>query len=222
MKSFLTHLQESGRLVTVAALLVGTFCFAMFQGGFVSWFVFFTVSPFLVYSLLLAFVPLNFTHIHREITPSKIERGEDAIVKVTFRNNTRFPIVFLTVQELGVGSTVKLLKDGQKSHLFLVGLKRDFEWTYELSNLDRGEHQFFGLEFVVTVLSISLSIVNPLESWRIHEVEVQISRDVTATVVKQGRGKKVIVYKYKRKSGYHKKNGHRQSYTKVKIEKINA
>ena len=41
-------------------------------------------------------------------------------------------------------------------------------------------------------------------------------------VVENGRGKKVIVYKYKRKTGYHKKNGHRQAYTKVKIEKINA
>ena len=46
--------------------------------------------------------------------------------------------------------------------------------------------------------------------------------NVTATVMEQGRGKKVIVYKYKRKSGYHKKNGHRQAYTEVKIDKINA
>mgnify|MGYP004643976873 CR=1 FL=1 len=45
---------------------------------------------------------------------------------------------------------------------------------------------------------------------------------VEASVVSEGRGKKVIVYRYKRKSGYHKKNGHRQSYTEVKIEKINA
>lgn len=45
---------------------------------------------------------------------------------------------------------------------------------------------------------------------------------VTATVVGEGKGKKVIVYKYKRKTGYHKKNGHRQAYTQVKIEKINA
>ena len=34
--------------------------------------------------------------------------------------------------------------------------------------------------------------------------------------------KKVVVYHYKRKSGYHKKNGHRQPYTQVKIEKIEA
>jgi len=45
---------------------------------------------------------------------------------------------------------------------------------------------------------------------------------VSATVMEQVRGKKVIVYKYKRKSGYHKKNGHRQAYTQVKIDKINA
>lgn len=45
---------------------------------------------------------------------------------------------------------------------------------------------------------------------------------VSATVMEEGRGKKVIVYKYKRKTGYHKKNGHRQLYTKVKIDKINA
>ena len=45
---------------------------------------------------------------------------------------------------------------------------------------------------------------------------------VEASVVENGRAKKVIVYKYKRKTGYHKKNGHRQCYTKVKIDKINA
>ena len=45
---------------------------------------------------------------------------------------------------------------------------------------------------------------------------------VTASVVKEGRGKKLVVYKYKRKTGYHKKNGHRQAFTQVKIEKINA
>lgn len=44
---------------------------------------------------------------------------------------------------------------------------------------------------------------------------------VSATVVEQGRYRKVIVYKYKRKSGYHKKNGHRQYFTQVKIDKIN-
>ncbi len=45
---------------------------------------------------------------------------------------------------------------------------------------------------------------------------------VTASVIEEGKDKKVVVYKYKRKTGYHKKNGHRQLFTKVKISKINA
>lgn len=45
---------------------------------------------------------------------------------------------------------------------------------------------------------------------------------VTASVIGNVKGKKVVVYKYKRKTGYHKKNGHRQQYTAVKIDKINA
>ena len=45
---------------------------------------------------------------------------------------------------------------------------------------------------------------------------------VKATVVKTDKAKKVVVYRYKRKSGYHKKNGHRQPYTEVKIDAINA
>ncbi len=48
------------------------------------------------------------------------------------------------------------------------------------------------------------------------------SATVDASVVRNGRAKKVIVYKYKPKKGFHKKNGHRQAFTQVKIEKINA
>jgi len=43
---------------------------------------------------------------------------------------------------------------------------------------------------------------------------------VKATVVKNGKAKKIIVYKYKSKKNYHKKQGHRQPYTKVKITAI--
>ena len=45
---------------------------------------------------------------------------------------------------------------------------------------------------------------------------------VTGKVEKQGKQKKIIVFKYKAKKNYHKKQGHRQPYTKVVIEAINA
>ncbi|MBE6071310.1 MAG: 50S ribosomal protein L21 [Clostridium butyricum] len=45
---------------------------------------------------------------------------------------------------------------------------------------------------------------------------------VTAKVLAQGKAKKVIVFKYKAKKDYRRKNGHRQPYTKLVIEKIEA
>lgn len=44
---------------------------------------------------------------------------------------------------------------------------------------------------------------------------------VTANVIRHGKNKKVIIYKYKSKKGFHKKKGHRQPFTELKVIKIN-
>ena len=49
-----------------------------------------------------------------------------------------------------------------------------------------------------------------------------IGATVVGTVEKQGKQKKVVTYKYKPKKGSHRKQGHRQPYTKVVINAINA
>ncbi len=62
----------------------------------------------------------------------------------------------------------------------------------------------------------------------VHDGELKVGAptvagaSVSAKIISNTKAKKVIVYKYKRKSGYHKKNGHRQQISVVKIEKINA
>jgi len=43
---------------------------------------------------------------------------------------------------------------------------------------------------------------------------------VTATVVDHGRERKILIYKKKRRKGYQRKNGHRQWYTEIEIQKI--
>ncbi len=82
--------------------------------------------------------------------------------------------------------------------------------TIEKLGVEAGEKVTF--DQVLAVSNDGLKVGNPTVD----------GATVEASVVENGRGKKVIVYKYKRKTGYHKKNGHRQAYTKVKIEAINA
>lgn len=82
--------------------------------------------------------------------------------------------------------------------------------TIEKLGVEAGEAVTF--DQVLAVSDETLKVGNPI-------VENAV---VEGTVVKNGRGKKVISYKYKRKTGYHRKKGHRQAYTKVKINKINA
>lgn len=49
-----------------------------------------------------------------------------------------------------------------------------------------------------------------------------LKANVGATVLEHAKGDKVIVFKKKRRKGYRVKNGHRQSFTKIKIDSISA
>lgn len=62
----------------------------------------------------------------------------------------------------------------------------------------------------------------------VNEADVKIGQPVVegakvvAKVVEHGKGEKILVFKYKAKSNYRKRQGHRQPYTKVEISKIEA
>ena len=81
-----------------------------------------------------------------------------------------------------------------------------------VEKLELNENDSFTFDRVLAVNDGSLKLGNPT-------VE---GATVSATSLGNGRAKKVIVYRYKSKKTYHKKNGHRQAYTEVRIDKINA
>lgn len=63
-----------------------------------------------------------------------------------------------------------------------------------------------------------LSIVDG-ENVKIGQPKVEGAK-VSAKVVKNGKGPKIRIFKYKHKTNYRRRQGHRQPFTKVKIEKI--
>ena len=84
--------------------------------------------------------------------------------------------------------------------------------TIWVEKLDVNEGDSFTFDQVLFVGGDSVKVGSPV-------VE---GASVTAKVEKQGRGKKITVFKYKAKKNYKRKQGHRRPYTKLTIEKFNA
>lgn len=132
--------KRSRQIILLVVLIFITFSYAMFQGGFVSWFLFYTLMPFFLYALILSFIPIKIQNIQREIIPTRFVRGKSGQVKVQFQIQSWFPFIYLTVQEIGARDIRK------EKAMFFVGWKRHFEWSYELHHLKRGIYHFEGLQ----------------------------------------------------------------------------
>lgn len=148
MMKWQAFFNKSKHFLLVIMLIVLTFCFAMFQGGFVSWFIFFTASPFLLYAVIFFFVREDIQLVERKIEPSHIESQQLAKVTVRIERKTHFPFIYMMVEEL-VGSEALIQCKEQKSGgLRFVGFAKTFESSYVLERLPRGEHRYVGMEII--------------------------------------------------------------------------
>ncbi len=118
-------------------LLIATFVFAMFQGGFVSWFLFYTFLPFAMYSLVLFFYPLTSFQVERNITKKEYVAGDRIEVNIRLTRKNRFPLLYVLVAD----------DTGQpwghvSISLVFIGFKRSIEYTYSIEDVPRGKHVF--------------------------------------------------------------------------------
>ncbi|MBS4202458.1 DUF58 domain-containing protein [Bacillus sp. FJAT-49732] len=140
---FIAKIKPSFGAIFLLLLLVLTYSFAMFQGGFVSWFLFFSFLPFAIYSIALLIYPLTDFQIERVFFPTQLSAGDQVTVKVSLNRKIPFPLLFLVVADWVPN---EIYNQDSKKILF-PGFKRNLEFYYKIDKIPRGEHVFEAIRF---------------------------------------------------------------------------
>jgi uncharacterized protein (DUF58 family) len=142
MNKVIARIQYPWKLLILSLLVVITFSYSMFQGGFVSWFLFFSFSPFALLSLAVSFYPLKDIEVERILTKTDYHAGETLKVQVNLKRRMGFPLIYLVVEDL-LPNRLKHTFQLKKSKVILVpGFRKEFSFEYVVENLPRGEHHF--------------------------------------------------------------------------------
>lgn len=145
MRRFINILRGNMSVIGLVLLMTVSFCYAMFQGGFVSWFIFYSFLPFSVYALILLFYPLHDFTVERKVNKRECQAGESVEIALTFTRKNRLPLLFMVVEE----ELPQEMEDRglQRKIIIFPGFKRTFSMSYTLENLQRGEHSFQSIRF---------------------------------------------------------------------------
>lgn len=92
---------------------------------------------------------------------------------------------------------------------------------YKVSEGDSIKMEKILAEAGTTLLAEKVLLINDGKATKVGVPTVEGAK-VTLKVVEHGKGDKIIVYKFKAKKGYRRKQGHRQPFTEVVVEKIES
>lgn len=138
------------KLILLVLLVIAAFSYAMFQGGFVSWFLFYSFLPFALYALCLAFYPIGNFSVERHFPKREFHANEDLTVIVTIKRSSSFPLLLLIAEDsLTAKLSENVFQKGNKI-FFYPGFRKSFRFTYRIEKLPRGEHPFPSLRFVTS------------------------------------------------------------------------
>lgn len=145
MGKFISISRGNMSVIGLVSLMAVTFCFAMFQGGFVSWFIFYSFLPFSTYAAILLFYPLHAFTVERKSNKRECYPGDSVEIVFTFTRKNLMPLLFMLVEE----ELPQRMEDSgfQRKIMIFPGFKRTFSMSYTLENLPRGEHSFQSIRF---------------------------------------------------------------------------
>ncbi|UOR10215.1 DUF58 domain-containing protein [Halobacillus amylolyticus] len=151
----------TARLAVVLLIFAVLFSYAMFQGGFVSWFLFYSFLPLLLYMVGLTFYRMDNWEIERRLSKRVTTAGETIYVDVHITRSFPYPLYYCVIEEYFPESLMKrdthfdkyqnmgkpddLNKPRRMRKAAFPWFKRTIRYQYEIEEIPRGEHHLEAL-----------------------------------------------------------------------------
>lgn len=148
-------------LLFISVLFILLYAYAMFQGGFVSWFIFFSFLPIFLYQIILLFYPMQKWKVQRVLSHHTIRAGDSVTAVIRINRKFPFPLYYCIFEEV-VPQTLKSIDNRSEKYYHLnesnklinhrpikkitfPWFRRTFEIQYELDRIPRGEHLLYAI-----------------------------------------------------------------------------
>ncbi|MGM9925777.1 MAG: DUF58 domain-containing protein [Bacillus sp. (in: firmicutes)] len=141
MKKFKALVAPYVKVVFILILIALAFIYAMFQGGFVSWFVFYSFLPFAVYPLLLSMYPLKRVEVVRRFHEEEYLAGDQMKVELLIKRKDFFPLLYIVVEDRIPDRFLQYVAHYPKGIVFPL-FRREMKVTYLIPKAVRGDHHF--------------------------------------------------------------------------------
>lgn len=136
------RMKSIGRIAGVIGIGAAAYVFAKFQGSFVSWFIFYMLLPFVLYSILLYFYPLSDLKVERKMTAGRFTREGRVTIRLRITRKLPFPLLYTVITDRREHAE----RERITQEVILWGFKRQHEFSYTLTNIQRGEYVLKGVE----------------------------------------------------------------------------
>ncbi|MFC0560718.1 DUF58 domain-containing protein [Halalkalibacter alkalisediminis] len=127
------------KLVFLLIFVLTVFSYAMFQGGFVSWFLFYSVMTVLVFTILVAIYPFRVKCVEREVSKEVLQAGENLTITITVYKRALQPFFFVRIQDVIPPNLGNYEESG---FLFFFSFQRKLVFSYTVYDVKRGSHTF--------------------------------------------------------------------------------
>ncbi|MBY7142524.1 DUF58 domain-containing protein [Virgibacillus sp. NKC19-3] len=146
-----------GNFIFTLALFLLLFSFAMFQGGFISWFLFYSFLPIFLYHLGFLLYPIRNWKVTRHLSQHVIRAGDGVSVTIILERSLPFPLYYCICEEI-FPDTLNSEDDRENTYRYMAQLnkftfhrkmkkvifpfmRRVIEIPYQIERVPRGEHQ---------------------------------------------------------------------------------